>query len=112
QARCRHLREQATAISTAARASILGAFTAGKGYSADGDYSPRSWLIHRTNITRGAAAAHAAWARRAGAHPRIAEALATGEISESFARTVCAWTGRLRPQDRDQADEILATAAR
>src|SRR5207302_6821499 len=51
QARCLHALERATAIGTAARAAILGAFTAGKGYSADGDYSPRSWLIHRTNVT-------------------------------------------------------------
>jgi hypothetical protein len=111
QARVLRVLERVTAMGTAARASILGAFAAGKGYSADGDYSPRSWLIHRTQITRGAAAAHVAWVRRADAHPRIAEVLATGEMSESSARTVCNWTDKLRPEDRDKADEILAAAA-
>jgi Domain of unknown function (DUF222) len=112
QAQVLRVLERATAMGTAARACILGAFTATRGYSADGDYSPRSWLIHRTQITRGAATAHTAWARRAAAHPRIAQALAAGEISESSARTVCAWTDKLRPECRDDADDILVTAAR
>jgi hypothetical protein len=40
QARCLQMLEQATAMGTAARASLLAAFTAGRGYTADGDYSP------------------------------------------------------------------------
>jgi hypothetical protein len=44
QARCLQALERAGAIGTAARASILGAFTAGRGYAADADYSPRAWL--------------------------------------------------------------------
>ena len=38
-------------MGTAARTSILAAFTAGQGYSADADYSPRAWLIHKTHVT-------------------------------------------------------------
>jgi hypothetical protein len=52
QAECLRELEQADAIATAARASILAGFTAGKGYSGDGDYSAVSWLIHRTGVTR------------------------------------------------------------
>ena len=48
QAECLQTLEQADAIATAARARILAAFTAGHGYAADADYSPASWLIHRT----------------------------------------------------------------
>ncbi|HEU5385497.1 MAG TPA: HNH endonuclease signature motif containing protein [Streptosporangiaceae bacterium] len=33
-----------------------------------------------------------AWARRAVAHPEVFAVLAAGEVSESFARTVCVWT--------------------
>jgi len=44
QARCLRVLEQATAVGTAARTSVLSAFTAGQGYSADADYSPRAWL--------------------------------------------------------------------
>ena len=112
QARCLRMLEQATAMGTAARASILAAFTAGQGYSADADYSPKAWLIHQTGITQGAAAGYTAWVRRAAGHPLVAAALAAGEISESVARTICAWTDKL-PQDcRPAADAILVTAAK
>ena len=40
QAQCLQVLEQVHSMGTAARASILGAFTAGQGYSADADYSP------------------------------------------------------------------------
>jgi hypothetical protein len=112
QAECLQMLEQADAISTAARTSILSAFTAGQGYSADADYSPRAWLINRTRITSGAAVAHTAWVRRAAAHPQIAQALAEGEISESFARTLCQWSDKLPADCRDAADTILVGAAR
>ena len=101
QAECLRELEQADAIVTAARAFFLAAFTAGKGYSADADYSPRAWLIHKTGITRGAAAAHTAWARRAATHPRVVAALATGELSESYGRTICQWTDKLPEDCRD-----------
>ena len=112
QAECLAGLERADAIETAARASVLGAFTAGQGYCQDADYSPRSWLIHKTRITKGAAAGHTAWVRRARAHPRILAALAAGEMTESCARTLCGWTGKLPGQCRGTADEILAGAAR
>ena len=104
--------EQAHAMGTAARTSMLAAFTAGQGYSADADYSPRAWLINRTRITpKGAAVAYTAWVRRAAAHPEVAAALAAGEMSESFARTICAWTDKLPGECREDADAILLTAA-
>ena len=84
QARCLRMLEQADAMGTAARASVLAAFTSGQGYSADADYSPRAWLMHKTGVTRGAAAGHTAWARRAAAHPHVAAALAAKEMSESW----------------------------
>ncbi len=45
------------------------------------------------------------------AHPRVAEALAAGEISESVARTLCRWTDKLPEERREDADTILADAA-
>ena len=111
QAQCLHALEQVNSMGTAARASILAAFTSGQGYSADADYSPRAWLINRTRVTKGAAVAYTAWARRAAAHPEVAAALAEGEISESFARTICGWTDRLPEDCRPDADAILLGAA-
>ena len=43
--------EEMDAAGTATRARVLAVFAAARGYAADGDYSPRSWLIHRTRIT-------------------------------------------------------------
>jgi hypothetical protein len=103
--------EQTDAIATAARASFLSAFTVGKGYAADADYSARAWLMHRTGITRGAAASHTAWANRAGTHPKVVAALAAGEVSESYARTICQWTDKLPEKFREESDELLVKAA-
>jgi hypothetical protein len=111
QAEALQVLEQTDAIRIAARTSILGGFTASQGYCTDGAYSPRSWLIHQTRITRGAAAGHMAWVRRGRAHPRVIQALAAGQLSESYARSICGWTDQI-PQDcRDDADAILAGAA-
>ena len=113
QAECLQGFEQAEAISTAARAWYLAAFTAGQGYSADADYSATSWLIHRTKVTKGAARGHLGWARRTGTHPQVVAALAEGTVvTESMARTVCQWTGKLPDACRPAAEEILIAAAR
>jgi Domain of unknown function (DUF222) len=105
--------ERAEAVITAVRAWVLGSFAAGQGYSADADYSPGAWLMHRTGVTRGAARGHVGWARRAAAHPRIAAVLAEGDVvSESVARELCRWNDRLPEDCRDAADAILVAAAR
>ena len=111
QAQCLQTMERVDAIEIAARASVLGGFTTRRGYCEDADYSPRTWLIHQTRITRGAAAGHMGWARRAGAHPVIWQALAAGKFSDSFALVICQWTDKLPGDCRDQADAILAAAA-
>ncbi|MGH7732371.1 MAG: DUF222 domain-containing protein, partial [Gemmatimonadales bacterium] len=111
QARCLQMLEQTDAMSTAARTAILGAFTSAQGYCADADYSPRAWLINRTRITRAAAMSHTAWVRRAAAHPQVAATLAAGEMSESYARTICTWTDKLPEECRPDADAILLAAA-
>jgi hypothetical protein len=111
QAECLRELEQTDAVATAARASFLAVFTAGQGYSADAEYSAVSWLMHRTGITRGAAVGHAAWAKRAGTHPKVIAALAAEQVSESVGRLICLWTGKLPEQHRDDADEVLLAAA-
>jgi hypothetical protein len=95
RAACLRGLERADAVVTAARISVLGAFGAGQGYTEDGDYSPRSWLEHRTRVTRGVSAEHAAWLRRAAEHPAVQAALAAGAVSVSYAREICRWTGSM-----------------
>ncbi len=112
QAQCLQALEQAHSMGTAARTSVLAAFTVGQGYYADADYSPRAWLINRTRITKGAAVGYTAWVRRAAAHPEVAAALAAGEMSESYARTICSWTDKVPEDCRPDADEILLASAK
>src|SRR5450755_755210 len=103
--------EQAEAQHTAARARILSAFTAQDGYQADGQYGARAWLRAFTKVTKHAAAGAAGWARRLAAHPVIADALAAGQISASWARQICDWTDQLPGDHRADADQILLAAA-
>ena len=111
QAELLQLLEQAHALETAARAQGLAAFTAAQGYHEDACYGAKSWLMSELGVTKGAAAAYLSWARRAGAHPRVIAALAATAISESVARTICDWTGKLPADCQDAADAILVAAA-
>jgi hypothetical protein len=104
--------ERANAIVTAARASVLSAFTSGQGYSADADYSPRAWLIHKTRVTKVVAVAHTAWAKRTVTHPQVLAALTAEDLSESYGRTICQWTDKLPDDCRPAADAILLSAAK
>jgi Domain of unknown function (DUF222)/HNH endonuclease len=96
---------------TAARARVLAGFTAQAGYEADGHGTPGTWLAWQTGITRGAASGAVGWMRRLSAHPLVAAALAAGEISGSWARQVCDWSGLLPAGTRADADRILLAAA-
>ena len=104
--------EQAAGKQVAARSRVLAAFAGQAAYETDGQRTARAWLAWQTRITTGAAAGAVGWARRLAYHPVIAHALAAGDLSESWARQVCAWTDRLPPARQDTADEILAAAAR
>src|SRR5262252_9287589 len=104
--------ERAGGKHTAARARVLAAFAGQATYEDDGQGSARAWLKWQTQVTTGAAAGAVGWARRLAAHPVIAAALAAADLSESWARQVCTWTDRLPPARQDEADEILAAAAR
>ena len=111
QAECLRGLERAGSVLTAARASMLAGFSAGQGYADDAAYSARSWLIHQTHITSGAAVGHTAWAARVATHPRALAALAAGQVTDSVGRQVCLWTGKLPEKYRDDADEVLLAAA-
>ena len=103
---------RAEARHTAAQARVLAAFAGQGGFENDGHGTARTWLRWQTRVTTGAAASTVAWARRLAAHPAIGQALATGELSRSWAREICGWTDRLPEDRREDADQILAGAAR
>jgi hypothetical protein len=104
--------ERAEAKHTAARARVLAAFAGQAAYEDDGLGSERTWLKWQTRVTAAAASGAVGWVRRLDAHPAIADALAAGDLSPSWAKQVCAWTDRLPVGKQGDADEILAAAAR
>ncbi len=111
QAECLLGLEQARSAHTAAQASVLSAFDYAAGYEADGHPTARSWLRWRTRVTSAAASGTAGWMHRLRAHTDIHAALAAGEISESWAKDICAWTDLLPESARRDADRILLGAA-
>jgi hypothetical protein len=103
--------QRAQARLTAVNAAVLAAFTAQSGYEPDGHRSARAWLINRTGISKGAAGAAVGWHKRLARHGRIAQGMTAGDISESWAREIAAWTDKLPADKRDEADQILLDAA-
>ena len=97
QARCLQALEQVNSMGTAARASILAAFTAGQGYCARRGLQPPGLADQPDPDHQGRRGRPTpAWARRAASHPPDRwQALAAGEVSESIARTICQWTDKL-----------------
>jgi hypothetical protein len=103
--------ERAASMHTAARSRVLRAFNAQGGYEGDGQGSARTWLKWQCRVTDGAASGALLWTRRLAAHPAVGEALAGGDISESWARRICEWADALPEDVRGDADVILLGAA-
>ena len=103
--------ERAESVLVAARSQVLTAFTARRGFEDDGQGSARTWLTWQSRVTRSAASAAVTWARRLGEHPALAEALAGGRLSVSWARQLADWSDLLPANARADADAILAAAA-
>jgi hypothetical protein len=111
QADCLRALERAGAMQVAARAQVLSAFAGQRGFEDDGQGTAGTWLRWQTRITRGAAAGAVGWARRLAAHPAVADALAAGGLSASWAREICGWSDRLPAGMRADADAVLLGAA-
>jgi hypothetical protein len=103
--------ERAESVLTAARARVLAAFNAQGVFELDGQQGCKAWLAWQTRVTSGAALGAMGWMRRLAVHPLVAGALGRGEISQSWAKQVCAWSERLQPELREDADQILLGAA-
>src|SRR5262245_55762876 len=103
--------ERAASMHLAARSKALAAFSAQRGHEDDGQGSSRTWLCWQTQVTTGAARGAGAWTRRLDNHPAVADALADGSVSVSFARQIIDWSGQLPVDARADADVILLAAA-
>jgi hypothetical protein len=99
-------------LGTAAHGEMLARLQRAQGgYEPDGHRSARAWLVNKTGISKGAAGGAVGWQKRLTRHGRIATVMAAGDISESWAREIAAWTDRLPEDKRDEADQILLDAA-
>jgi Domain of unknown function (DUF222) len=101
----------AESVQLAATARVLSAFDAAEDYAADGQGGPRAWLRWQARMTRPAAGAAMAWARRLASHPLVAGALTAGRLSVSYARRICDWIDELPAGVREAAEGILVQAA-
>jgi hypothetical protein len=98
---------------TVARSEVLGAFDASGGYSADGGQpTVQAWLRNRAGLTGKDARDLGTWQRTLKAHPVLRDAIAAGDLTESWGKQIAAWNDRLPESERDQADTILLDAAR
>ena len=111
QADCLRGLERAASMYVAAQSQVLAAFHAQAGFEDDGHGSARTWLKWQTRVTGSAASVALRWAKRRVAHPAVGDALAAGEVSESWAREICDWTDPLPEDVRGDADVFLLGAA-
>jgi hypothetical protein len=95
----------------AARAAILARFDAGRAHDFDGYGSSAAWLTATSRMTRKAAGAQVRQMRVLKRHPVFAEALARGELSESWLKEMADWTSKLPVQLREGIDKLLADTA-
>ena len=105
--------EQADAALAAARGQLLAAFDAKDGHLTDGQRTTRAWLVHTLRVTRGQAAEYRAVQALAREHRPLLEGLREGNaLTVSVALQLAKWTQPIPGKFREQAEEILAAAAR
>jgi hypothetical protein len=99
------------AKATAAHAAFLRRFDALDGHDADGYGTSAAWLAAMAKLAKKDAKAAVRQMRQLGERPHLADALARGEISESWAGEVIDWLRKLPAELRAGTEQILADAA-
>jgi hypothetical protein len=95
----------------AAYARLLRRFDALDGHDADGYGTSSAWLAAMSKMTGPDAKAAVRQMRQLTGRPHLHDALARGEVSESWAGEVAKWMKELPAELRDQTEKILADAA-
>ena len=95
----------------AAYAGFLRRFDAADAHNADGYGSSSAWLAAKAQLTKRDARAAVRQMRQFGQRKHLAEALATGGITGSWAAAIADWTRKLPADMRDETDRILIEAA-
>ncbi|HWD66501.1 MAG TPA: DUF222 domain-containing protein, partial [Caulobacteraceae bacterium] len=95
----------------AAYADFLRRFDRADAHNADGYGSSSAWLTAKAQLTKRDARAAVRQMRQFGERKHLAEALATGGITDSWAVAIAEWTKKLPADMRDETDRILIEAA-
>jgi hypothetical protein len=95
----------------AAHATFLRRFDAADAHDADGYGSSSAWLAAKGRMTRQDARAAVRQMRQFSQRPGLHDAVATGDLSSSWAEAIARWTRRLPAGMRDETDKILLQAA-
>ena len=95
----------------AAYAGFLRRFDAADAHNADGYGSSSAWLAAKAQVTRKDARAAVRRMHQFGERKHLAEALAGGDITDSWAAAIAEWTRKLPADMRDETDRILVEAA-
>jgi hypothetical protein len=96
---------------SAIQGAVLAVFDAADGPEEAGCGTAATWLIRNTQATKGAAKSQRRWSLTQQAHPAVAEAMSSGQLSESFGRQITDWTRKLPEEMRAASDQILVEAA-
>jgi Domain of unknown function (DUF222) len=103
---------QVQAKFTAVHAAVLAKFDAADAHDADGYGNSAAWLMAMTDMTKPDARAEVRQMRLLRDHPALADALAAGDISKSWALAIAEWTKKLPGELRAATITILVQAAR
>jgi Domain of unknown function (DUF222)/HNH endonuclease len=95
----------------AVHATFLRRFDAANAHDADGYGSSSAWLAAKGRMTGRDARAAVRQMRQYGERPALHEAVATGDISKSWADAIARWTRKLPEGMRAETDKILLDAA-
>jgi hypothetical protein len=94
-----------------AHAEYLYRFDAQDAHDADGYSSSSAWLAGKAKLGKKDARATVRRMQVLSRHPLLARGIALGEISESWAREIVGWLGKLPEELREGTEKILAEAA-
>ena len=105
--------ERADAVGAAVRGEAMAAFDAQDGPVGDAQRTMRARMVNTARVTRGQAAEHIAVQKVAETHRPLLAGLAEGDVvSKSIVLQLAKWTTAIPEEYREQAEEILVTAAR
>jgi Domain of unknown function (DUF222) len=96
---------------TAAHATFLRRFDTANAHDADGYASSSAWLAAKGRMTKRDARAAVRQMRQFSERPGLHDAVASGDISRSWADAIARWTRKLPEGMRADTDKILLEAA-